>query len=221
MEQEWDLTDISDGKLYDIDDLVKVGCRDCKGCSACCHNMGNSIVLDPYDIYQLATGLGQTVEELLATALELRIVDGIILPDLRMQGDSGSCHFLNTEGRCSIHKFRPGFCRMFPLGRLYENQKFRYFIQVKECKAGNRTKVKIRQWLDIPEYKQYEAFIADWHFWLKEYQDQIKQGVLKGEALKQFNLQLLTVFFLTPYNTQQDFYQQYAQRREAIKALTG
>lgn len=219
MEREWNLSDVSDGKLYSTNDLVKVGCRDCEGCSACCQNMGNSIVLDPFDMYQLTTGLEQTPEELLKTALELNVVDGIILPNLKMMEASGSCWFLNPEGRCSIHKYRPGFCRMFPLGRLYENQGFRYFIQLKECKAENRTKVKIRQWLDIPDYKRYEAFIADWHFCLKEYQNRIKQGLLQGEELKQVNLHLLTVFFLTPYNTEADFYQQYGQRKEAIKAL--
>lgn len=220
MEREWNMSDISNGKLYNIDDLVKVGCKDCEGCSACCHNMGNSIVLDPYDMYQLTTGLGKTAEELLATALELGVVDGIILPNLKMQRDSGACQFLNQEGRCSIHKYRPGFCRMFPLGRLYENQGFQYFIQLNECKARNRTKVRIRQWLDIPEYKRYESFIGDWHFWLRKYQNHIKLGLLQGEKLKQVNLHLLTVFFLTPYSMEQDFYQQYEQRRESIKALT-
>lgn len=214
MERNWNMSDISDGKLYDIDDLVKVGCRDCRGCSACCHNMGNSIVLDPYDMYLLTTGLRKTAEELLAAALELGVVDGIILPNLKMQSDSGSCQFLTPEGRCSIHKYRPGFCRMFPLGRLYENQGFRYFIQIKECKAGNRTKVRIRQWLDISDYKRYEAFITDWHFWLKGYQDDIKRGFLQDEDQKQLNLRLLTVFFLTPYEAEIDFYQQYEQRKE-------
>ena len=48
---------------------------------------------------------------------------------------------LNDEGRCS-HDARPGFCRMFPLGRLYENGTFSYFLQVSECPKENKTKSK-------------------------------------------------------------------------------
>ena len=47
MIREVDLQEISDGKLYTANDLVKAGCNDCAGCSACCRGMGNSIVLDP------------------------------------------------------------------------------------------------------------------------------------------------------------------------------
>ena len=47
MERNVTMAEISDGKLYSRDDMVKAGCDDCRGCSACCHGMGNSIVLDP------------------------------------------------------------------------------------------------------------------------------------------------------------------------------
>ena len=52
MERNVTMAEISDGKLYSRDDMVKAGCDDCRGCSACCHGMGNSIVLDPYDVYR-------------------------------------------------------------------------------------------------------------------------------------------------------------------------
>ena len=32
-----------------------------------------------------------------------------------MAEDSESCTFLDENGRCSIHPFRPGICRLFPL----------------------------------------------------------------------------------------------------------
>ena len=32
MEREIDLAEVSDGKLYGAEDLVKVGCGDCAGC---------------------------------------------------------------------------------------------------------------------------------------------------------------------------------------------
>ncbi len=50
--------------------------------------------------------------------LELNVVDGIILPNLKMARAEEACSFLDTNGRCTVHAFRPGICRMFPLGRL-------------------------------------------------------------------------------------------------------
>ena len=35
MERMIDLKEISDGRLYTADDMVKADCQDCKGCSAC------------------------------------------------------------------------------------------------------------------------------------------------------------------------------------------
>lgn len=175
MERNWDLSERTDGRLYTKNDMVKAGCNDCKGCSACCHGMGESIVLDPYDIYRMVSGLHVTMEELMAQSVELHVVDGVILPNLKMQGTEEACGYLDTQGRCTIHAFRPGICRLFPLGRLYEEDGFRYFLQVHECKAQQKTKVKIKQWLDTPDLSRYEAFILEWHDFLKEYQTQIKK----------------------------------------------
>ena len=60
-----DMKEISDGNLYTANDMVKADCQDCKGCSACCRGMGDSIVLDPYDVWQMSAGLGETFEELM------------------------------------------------------------------------------------------------------------------------------------------------------------
>ena len=161
MERNWNMEERTDGKRYSSNDMVKAGCHDCLGCSACCHNMGTSIVLDPWDIYQLTTGLGQGMEELLAQAIELNVVDGLVLPNLKMQQQSEACFYLDENGRCRIHAYRPGICRLFPLGRIYENGTFQYFLQVHECKAEQKTKVKIKQWIGIPDIRTYEAFVLD------------------------------------------------------------
>ena len=33
----------SDGRFYELNSMVKVGCQDCEGCFKCCQGMGNSI----------------------------------------------------------------------------------------------------------------------------------------------------------------------------------
>ena len=51
MDRYIDLNEVSDGKLYTSNDLVKAGCNDCQGCSACCESMADTIILDPFDIF--------------------------------------------------------------------------------------------------------------------------------------------------------------------------
>jgi Fe-S-cluster containining protein len=158
MKRNCSLEEISDGKLYDANDLVEASCNGCKGAAACCHGMGNSIILDPYDIYQLTTNFNIPFEALLADKIELNLVDGIILPNLKMEASNESCAFLKDNGRCSIHSFRPGICRIFPLGRYYENHDFRYFLQVNECEYKTSTMTKVSKWIDTPDFEKKSNF---------------------------------------------------------------
>lgn len=91
--------------------------------------MGESIILDPYDIYSLTTNLETTFSELIKDKLSLSVADMIILPHLNLKAADEGCLFLDENGRCSIHSFRPGICRLFPLGRIYEDESFSYFCR--------------------------------------------------------------------------------------------
>ena len=66
MKRNVTLEEISDGRLYGGNDMVKADCHGCKGCHKCCTGMGNSVLLDPYDIYRLRQGLEKTLAQLLA-----------------------------------------------------------------------------------------------------------------------------------------------------------
>lgn len=220
MERQIDMAEVSDGRLYGLNDMVKAGCEDCVGCSACCHGMGSSIVLDPYDIYRLTTGLGQNFESLLAGKLELNVVDGMILPNLSMNGPGEACGFLDESGRCSIHAHRPGICRLFPLGRIYENRSFQYFLQVNECRKENRTKVKVKKWIDTPEVKRYEEFITGWHYFLKDLAEANRKAG-DAEQEKAVNVYVLQTFFMMPYVAENDFYEQFEERMARAKAALG
>ena len=219
MRREVDINEISDGNLYEPNDMVKADCGDCKGCSACCQGMGESIVLDPYDVYRLTKGLNLSFEALLEDKIELNVFDGMILPNLKMAGEKEACAFLNAEGRCSVHAIRPGICRLFPLGRYYEDGGFKYFLQIHECKNQNRTKVKVKKWIDTPDLKQNEAFVNKWHDFVNEIQDKMMQ--VKDDALfKKVNMFLLQQFFIERYHDD-DFYKQFDDRLEKAKAVVG
>ena len=216
MERNIKMEEVSDGRLYGLNDMVKAGCDDCSGCSACCRGMGSSIILDPYDIYRLTTELELTFESLMAGRIELNVVDGIILPNLAMIGEKEQCAFLDENGRCSIHPQRPGICRLFPLGRLYENGGFQYFLQVHECKKENRTKVKVRKWIDTPDVSRYEAFINCWHYFLKDIQGALKH-LRNEEKERAVSLYVLRVFYMMSYSAERDFYEQFEERMKAAK----
>lgn len=218
MKREVSLDEISDGKLYSSNDLAKADCQGCVGCSACCSGMGTSIVLDPLDVYRLSANLNYTFEGMLNDKLELNIVDGMILPNLRMAGEKESCVFLNGEGRCSIHSFRPGICRLFPLGRFYENGGFKYFLQVHECPKANRTKVKIKKWLDMPELKKYEEFTVNWHYFLLDAQEKIAD---EPESMKEISMYVLNQFYVKAFQSAEDFYTEFTKRLEEAKQILG
>ena len=211
MKRNVDLNEISDGRLYSSGDMVKADCRDCKGCSACCRGMGFSIILDPMDIWRLGQGTGKDFAALMSgNDIELGMADGMVLPNLKMDGERDACPFLDAEGRCSVHAYRPGLCRLFPLGRYYEEGGFRYFIQVHECGKKNRSKVKVKKWLGIPDIRQYEAFVLAWHDYLKKVGSQVKQA--REEArMKELTMSVLKLFYLLPYE-KEDFYGQFRER---------
>ena len=190
-----DLDEISDGKLYTAGDLAKVGCQDCEGCCDCCCQMGDTIILDPLDVWQLMQGRDKSFEQLLDESLDLHVQDGVILPNLKMAGEKEQCVYLNEKGRCSIHPFRPGICRLFPLGRFYENGSFRYFLQTKECSRENRTKQKIRKWIDMPEFGRYEAFVADWHFFCAQAAGSPDAAVRYGGSAEDQSLHFAGILF--------------------------
>lgn len=209
MERHVNMEDISDGRKYHRNDMAKLGCNECAGCSECCHRVGDSIVLDPWDVYMLTTHLDCSFEELMGDSVALRVVDGLVLPYIQIESEEAGCGFLDAAGRCSIHSFRPGMCRLFPLGRIYEDGGFSYFLQTEECQVKKRTKVKISRWLEIPELERYEEYIIRWHYFCREIQK--NAGEMEEEILKNRSMYVLQNFFAVPYE-KGDFYGEFEKR---------
>lgn len=212
-----DLNEISDGKKYRSNDMAKISCNDCQGCSECCHVVGETIVLDPYDICQITSHLNLSFEEMLNGVngqepyISIHVEQGLVLPHIRINSEKQGCGFLNIEGRCSIHAFRPGFCRLYPLGRVYDEDEFYYILQVNECMKGNRTKVKIEKWIDIPEIKKYEKYIQQYHGLCREIQKQLSD-LADEKSEKEWNMLFLTLFFQKKYSGTMEFYQEFQER---------
>ena len=221
-----DIDEISDGRRYRSQDMVKIGCAECAGCSECCRLTDDTIILDPYDIFELCRGLDTTFDLLLSgvygacggplipissPVIELGLADGLMLPHLRVDAAGEGCIFLNKEGRCMIHGFRPGFCRLYPLGRIYEDGSFSYFLQVNECPYPNKTKVKIKKWLGIDNLSEYETFVLKWHDTLEESRKEAS-GISDQSELSRYLVSFLKRYYQTPYDTDGSFYEQFRER---------
>ena len=205
------LEELSDGKLYTANDMVRADCQGCISCSECCHGMEDTVVLDPLDLHRISVHLKAEPEALLSSKLELGFCDGLLLPHLAMKGPSDACLFLNDEGRCSIHPARPGFCRMFPLGRYYQGDDFYYILQVHECPKQNRTKIKVKKWLDTPNLAQYEEYVRDWHNFLRDVRILLSESE-QDDLFENMNRYILGRFYRQSYDPEKDFYGQFRSR---------
>ena len=227
------IEEIFDGNYYSPGDMVLVGCSDCAGCSECCRNTGDSIILDPWDMYMLTKGTGKTFTDMIEREIEIRLVDGLILPNLMQHHESDEtgersgredapdllsgdhCPFLSQAGRCSIHPFRPGMCRLYPMGRYYTEGGFRYILQKDECTDREKTLVLLRDWLGIEDLESYEDYIRSWHAFRKKAEKAV--AYLTERSRDSVIRYILQVFFVHPYITDIDFYTQYDARMETCR----
>ncbi len=209
------MDEISDGRLYGPNDMVKADCHQCSGCSQCCYDCVDTIILSPIDACRMSLGLQKPFYTLVEKEVQLQVVDGIVLPNVMREKERGCCVFLDAQGRCSIHAFRPDLCRLFPLGRYYENGDFKYFLQVGQC-AHPRTKVKVSKWIDTPNQRENKGYVLRWHDLLNR-MEEVLAGRPEDDFRREFNLEMLRLFYMEPYDTALDFYSQFAGRAEIFE----
>lgn len=212
MERYVMLEEISDGKLYKADDPVRADALGCKGCSWCCENMCDTIVLDPCDIYKLNKASGKDFTALVLEGyIEIGLHDLLSMPHIKDNGRG--CSFLNDEKRCTVHALRPGNCRLFPLGRYYHDDTFSYILQTHECKIEDRGIIKVRDWLEIEDLEKYEEYVLKWHAFIKNLSNFMKEPAEPG-VKRNIHILFLKKFYETPYDTDSEFYEQIYKRME-------
>lgn len=205
---------------YRSNDLVRISCPSCEGCGECCHGMDDTIVLDPYDFHQFLYGAGLSFADLMNSGkISLHSENGLTLPHIVMQEETGACGFLADDGRCSVHMLRPGICRLFPLARDYSDETVRYFILPDTCPKPGRTKVRISRWIGVPDFNRYEDFKLKWHQFLRDLMESIPADDSPDTAAKR-NYLLLEYFFLKPCDND-DFYLLMDRRMKRIRKALG
>lgn len=219
MEHKVNLEEISDGKLYTSNDLVKLGCDGCNGAASCCRFAADTITLDPFDFYQFSVGEGLSFEQLYgAGVIALSPVQGLLLPHLNFSKTTESCPFLNSDGLCNIHSHRPGLCRLFPLARYFEADKLYYILQIHECPCSVTPKIKVKNWIGLPNLEQYEAFLVTWHNLVFRVQEKIAAAPDR-QIISTVTTALLKLFFLTPYQAEDSFFLQFERRSQQMDSI--
>lgn len=232
MIREEGLEAIWDGRYYSGGDLVRCASAGCSGCSACCHFTSDTIILDPLDMMRLERATGKTFRNLLEeNKIGLRVVDGLILPHIQMTEPNpgekeGGCPWLSDEGLCVIHENRPDLCRLFPLGRIWnEDGTFRYILQKDACVRPGKSKVEVNRWLGLTTKEQVgndKVYHESWHKLLVRLRE--KMTKLETEQQKtSLSLYLLRNFYDRKWLTCEDrFYKQFSIRcRQAEEGLQG
>ncbi|NWO21205.1 YkgJ family cysteine cluster protein [Oribacterium sp. oral taxon 102] len=219
MQREMELSDLA--REYSAEDIVHLDAGGCRGCSYCCENVGRSIVLDPYDCFRLCCGSGRSFAQLLSEGLlEIHITEGLMLPNLSMRGGRG-CGFLEA-GRCTIHSARPGFCRLFPLARIYHEGGFSYIVQSGQCRRELTGLRRIADWIGEAEPARYDRFLLSWHDFRKALSMRIPEMTMRAQRM--LGTYLLRKFYQTAYSDR-DFYSEYEERLqragEAVQRLYG
>lgn len=220
---DWSL----DGKKYKKSDSAPIDFNECEGCDSCCHIMEDTIVQDPYDLWlfcsnmRIAGGMPVTFEILISEdgPWQLSVQNGLILPNIKMV-EEGRCPFLNEKGRCSIHKIRSGLCRLFPLGRGFEEDgSITYYVLSSELgceklkEKGNL--VNITEWLGYDNIEAYEKFTYIWHKLKKE----VGETYLSMEDRATLQANFLQHFYVKGYKakTNDEFFNEFYTRVEEWK----
>ncbi|OJV63816.1 MAG: hypothetical protein BGO41_00505 [Clostridiales bacterium 38-18] len=211
------LNAVSDGQTYEINDQVKADTQGCEGCSACCQGVGDYITLTPFDVFEIKRATALSWEALLEKHLTLKLSDGMVQPFLSMEGVAERCAFLNENQRCSIHAYRPNICRLFPLGRVYEDDDFKYFLLQDACVKPKLEKIKVKKWIGIENYAENKRFLLDWYKVIKALAFRMKFVRDSEDQRAMYDL-FLEGFYA--FDTE-DFYAEFYSRLPKVKSDLG
>lgn len=92
----------------------------------------------------------------------------------------------------------------------------KYIIQIHECAKKNRSKIKVKKWIDTPDLRQYRKFVWDWHQFLLDVQEVFYQTE-DADLIKNLNMYVLSRFYTKSYEENRDFYEQFYERLEESK----
>ena len=112
----------ADAAVLEETDPLQLSCGT-GGCASNCCRSGAPIVLNPYEISLICRESGMSYEDLL-DIVDTDRAEGF---PLVMLPRDPACHFWTKQG-CSIYLARPLACRLFPIGRVYDDAQSRFVL---------------------------------------------------------------------------------------------
>jgi Fe-S-cluster containining protein len=106
----------AEARVLSPTDLFEVACG-VGGCESNCCTKSAPVVLNPYELSLICRESRMSYEDL----LDIVDTDRANNFPLVMLPRDPACHFWTGRG-CSIYRGRPLACRLFPLGRVFENR---------------------------------------------------------------------------------------------------
>lgn len=206
-----DYKDINNLNYLDPEETFRFGC-DC--CGRCCKNRGD-ILLTAYDVMRLQEYLDISFRELLITYCELYAGKESGLPIVRLRTDA-RCPFL-FNNKCYVQGAKPTVCALFPLGRIYDGENVRYFLQENICGTGAEEHT-LSEWLEQLGPDNESCCIL-WGSLLKEAVKIIKEVREQNDELEEMILNFMVTLMYDDYDSKRNPISQIQERIDLVKQL--
>lgn len=217
----------------------------CDQCGRCCTGGTiETILFKPYDIYKLSKGLNKNPIDIVNSYGDLYIGEGSGFPIVRLDGkltfdfQEGPlmvCPFREEldDGRkiCGVHNFKPGSCRLFPLGRVSAHNKetgkpegVHYFLQEVNC--GEKGEIHtIKDWIGDPKNEE-EILIEESNIIsgicdyinLPELRDLAIEYPQTRKSIEAIHSAIFGMYYVN-YKLDEDFLTQFKYNGEKIKEM--
>ncbi|HLC91105.1 MAG TPA: YkgJ family cysteine cluster protein [Candidatus Nanoarchaeia archaeon] len=132
----------------------------CTKCGKCCDS--TMIGLYPFDIKLICDNLHLSTEEF-HQKYSLFTIDETHIVRCLLHNRFG-CKFKDKENLCTIYKFRPIRCRLFPVGRFYNDEKIHYLLSNFPSPGfESNKKQSFAEWAEEQGVTPFNQLTEDWN----------------------------------------------------------
>ena len=211
-----------------LDDTFKFHCDQCGKC--CTHR--EDIILSPMDIFKMAKEMKMTPVKFYHEYCVFNIGEHTRMPIVRLTSEGKDTHcVLLKNHRCSVHKFKPAVCAMFPLGRYMsfekddynaeaiDTSKVKYLLQPPECGDESETHT-VREWLSGFDIKLEDESFVQWQKAISRFSSKFKELEKKQDMLTMMEIWFVVrVSLYLQYDTSKEFLPQFNYNVENLLKL--
>ena len=103
---------------------------------------------------------------------------------------------------------------------MYQDDDFKYFLQVGNCPKEDLKDVKVENWIGIENYDENKRFILEWYKFIKALTFRLK-FVRDEKEIEEINQILLDSFYRIKINEEESFYSVFLKELPNTKNRLG